>query len=480
VATLRFAKSDNIKPLYGKMERVGSEMNINLMIRRHHLLFYKGVDRMPGIELSVEAVQKNIDFYCSALAKKGYLNGSILVAYEGKVLFRKGYGMANFEHEVPNTPQTVFRIGSITKQFTAAAILLLQESNVIHVHDSVSKYLHDYPNGDKITIHHLLTHSSGIPNFTSFIDYRKMMKLPTTPEETVRKFIEMPLSFEPGENFEYSNSGYLLLSYLIEKVTGQTVETFLDETIFQAIGMKQTGVDNHKKVVRNRAMGYEIWGEVANAEYIDMSVPSGAGAMYSTIEDLFLWDRALHTERLVNRNSYVMMTTPHKDQYGYGLFQYEETIRNEKRKVIGHGGGINGFLSEYRWYVNEDLTVIVLSNLVTTQVGNIANALARLAFNDEVALPETYKAIPMNVNQYENLVGDYKIHEDTGSMLSVSVDHGKLYITHAPSFKFEICPFSQQEEIKSFFIKGVQGKVTFTGKEISFDAFGGITKATKT
>jgi CubicO group peptidase (beta-lactamase class C family) len=244
---------------------------------------------MPGLTMTMEAVQKKMEDYCSALSNLGYLNGSVLVAYEGNVIFSKGYGMANFEHTVTNTPQTVFRIGSITKQFTATAILLLQELDLIHINDPISNCLPDYPNGEKITIHHLLTHTSGIPSFTSFIDYKKIMKHPTTLEEGVSKFKHLPLVFEPGEKYEYSNSGYLLLSYIIEKIVNKSFESYLDESILNALGMKQTGHDNIKKLLKNRASGYEVWGEVVNAEFIDMSVPSGAGAMYSTTEDLFIW-----------------------------------------------------------------------------------------------------------------------------------------------------------------------------------------------
>jgi CubicO group peptidase (beta-lactamase class C family) len=429
--------------------------------------------------MTMEAVQKKLEDYCSALSNLGYLNGSVLVAYEGKVLFSKGYGMANFEHMVANTPQTVFRIGSITKQFTAAAILLLQELDLVQINDPISNCLPDYPNGEKITIHHLLTHTSGIPSFTSFIDYKKIMKHPLTLEEGVSKFKDLPLVFEPGEKYEYSNSGYLLLSYIIEKIANKSFESYLDESILNALGMKQTGHDNIKKILKNRASGYEVWGEVINAEFIDMSVPSGAGAMYSTTEDLFIWDQALHSDQLISHHSYASMITPYKDNYGYGLVMYEEEINNVKRKVIGHGGGINGFLSESRRYINEGLTVIVLSNMITTQVGSIANSLARIALNEDIALPEAYTTIDMDLHQYESFVGDYQKNDESDTKFTVYIQNGKLYITDESRFKFEICPYSQQGKATSFFSKEVQGKVTFIDKEMSVESFGGTIKATK-
>jgi CubicO group peptidase (beta-lactamase class C family) len=434
---------------------------------------------MHDLTMTMEAVQKKMEDYCSALSNLGYLNGSILVAYQGNVLFSKGYGMANFEHSVSNTSQTVFRIGSITKQFTAAAILLLQELDLVNINDPISNCLPDYPNGEKITIHHLLTHSSGIPSFTSFIDYKKIMKHPLTLEEGVSKFKDLPLVFEPGEKYNYSNSGYLLLSYIIEKITNKSFESYLDESILNALGMKQTGHDNIKKLLKNRASGYEVWGEVVNAEYIDMSVPSGAGAMYSTVEDLFIWDQALHSEKLISHHSYGTMTTPHKDNYGYGLGIYEEEINNVTRKVIGHGGGINGFLSEYRRYVNEGLSVIVLSNMTTTQVGSIANSLARIALNEDIALPKAYTTIQMDLHQYESFVGDYQVNDEPNTNFTVSFQNGNLYITYESWFEFKIYPYSQDGETTSFFSKEVQGKVTFIDKELIVESFGGTKKATK-
>lgn len=265
-------------------------------------------------------------------------------------------------------------------------------------------------------------------------------------------------------------------SRIVEQVTGQSFQRFLEHHIFQPLGMKNTGMDNHRIIVKDRACGYEMWGSVVNAEYIDMSVPSGAGAMYSTVEDLFLWHQGLHQGRLLNKNSYSMMTTPHIDQFGYGLFLCDDTIRDESRKVIGHGGGINGFRSEYRHYTKEDVTVIVLSNQVMNQVELIVKELARLVMDDPVPLPEIHKPISLDPGESEHLVGDYKLHEDENSVISVTSDIGRLYIRQARSFKFEICPYARQEDGCSCFIKGMRGNVVFSGTEISVDAFGRVWK----
>ncbi|KRE38745.1 serine hydrolase domain-containing protein [Paenibacillus sp. Soil522] len=435
---------------------------------------------MPGILMLFEALEKEINDYCSALSEAESLSGSVLVAYEGKIIFNRAYGMADIEKNVSNTPQTIFRIGSITKQFTAAIILRLQEMNLLQITDPIINYLPDYPNGEKITIHHLLNHSSGIPSFTSFIDYKKSMKLPTTLDDTIHAFKDLPLNFEPGGKFEYSNSGYLLLSQIIEVVMGRTFASSLEETILHVLGMSQSCQDNHRRVLKNRASGYEVWGEVLNAEYIDMSVPSGAGAMYSTTEDLFLWDQALHSNKILSKQSYESMVTAHQDTYGYGVFVYHEDINNVSRKVIGHGGGINGFASEYRRYVNEELTIIVLTNVVpATQPGFIANAIARITLGEKVELPERYAVIDMDYKQYESYAGEYRIHEEPGATIKVIIQDGKLYLSDDHWFMFEICPFSKHEDTVSFFIRGMQGKVVFTGDEVQVDLFGGTKRATK-
>ncbi|PYP53783.1 MAG: serine hydrolase, partial [Gemmatimonadetes bacterium] len=214
--------------------------------------------------------------------------GSVLVAQDGKVLLDKGYGSANLEWDVPDSPQTKFRLGSLTKQFTAAAILLLEERGKLRTDDLVAKYLPDAPAGwAKITIRNLLTHTSGIPNFTSFPDYATTEATPTTPEQLVARFRDKPLNFQPGEQWEYSNSGYVLLGYLLEKISGQRYQDFVRDNLFAPLGMTESGYDSHAAIILHRASGYSPGANgPVNAGYIDMSIPFSAGALYSTTEDL--------------------------------------------------------------------------------------------------------------------------------------------------------------------------------------------------
>src|SRR5215467_3341635 len=209
--------------------------------------------------------------------------GAVLVARGNDVLLDKGYGFANLEWNIPDSPKTKFRLGSITKQFTAASILLLEEREKLKVDDPVTKYIPDAPAAwDKITIFNLLTHTSGIPNFTSFPDYRDTEAAATTPEKLVARFRDKPLDFEPGTKWNYSNSGYVLLGYLIEKISGQSYADFLQENIFTPLGMKDSGYDSNFKVIAHRAAGYTRGKDgVENAGFIHMSIPFSAGSLYS-------------------------------------------------------------------------------------------------------------------------------------------------------------------------------------------------------
>ena len=267
--------------------------------------------------------------------------GSVLVAQDGKVLLDKGYGSANLEWDIPDSPHTKFRLGSLTKQFTATAILLLEERGKLRTDDLVTKYLPDAPTGwAKITIANLLTHTSGIPNFTSFPDYSTSEATPTTPEQLVARFRDKPLNFQPGEKWEYSNSGYVLLGYLLEKISGQRYQDFVRDNLFAPLGMTESGYDSHAAIIPHRASGYAPGANgPVNAGYIDMSIPFSAGALYSTTEDLLRWEQGLFGGKVLRAESLKKMTTPFKNDYGYGL-----AVRTAHGyTVIEHGGGIEGF-----------------------------------------------------------------------------------------------------------------------------------------
>lgn len=333
-----------------------------------------------------EQISARVNEYMNAAVKNEHFSGSILVAKDGQPIISKGYGMANYELDVPNTPNTVFRLGSITKQFTATAILLLQEKGKLSVNDAICKYLENCPQTwQPVTIKNLLTHTSGVPNYTDSPDFMKTVAQAVTNEELVTRFKDKPLDFAPGEKFKYSNSGYHLLGMIIEKVSGKPYADYLQENIFAPLGMKNTGYDVTAKVIKNRAAGYTlVKGALANAAFLDMSIPFAAGALYSTTGDLLIWDKSLYTKKILSRTSLDEMFTPFKGNYAYGwaIDKYLD------RKEISHGGGIFGFATQFSRFPDEKVTVIVLSNNEETSAGGVENNLAAIVFGAPYKIPK--------------------------------------------------------------------------------------------
>jgi CubicO group peptidase (beta-lactamase class C family) len=316
--------------------------------------------------------------------RAGGLQGSVLLAKGGNVILARGYGLANIELGVENTPATKFRLGSITKQFTAAAILQLAERGRLAVGDPVSKHIPGSPEAwSRVTIHHLLTHTSGIPSYTDRADYRQRMREPAgSPLDFIERFRHLPLDFPPGTRFHYDNSGYYLLGAIIEQVSGMKYEEYLRKNIFEPLQMSDTGYDRPSAILTGRASGYSTGkgGTVINAPFLDMGQPYAAGSLYSTVLDLYKWDRALYTSKVLSPQSIAAAFHPGQHEwsanirYGYGWGITEV----HGHKVVGHGGGINGFSTVIWRAVEEDAVVIVLSNREDTTVGKTGRALLEL------------------------------------------------------------------------------------------------------
>lgn len=314
----------------------------------------------------------------------GTFMGTVLVARDGAVVFDKAYGMANVEWDVPNTPATKFRLGSITKQFTAAAILLLEERGKLKIDDRIKTYLPDQPmSWDRITIYNLLTHTSGIANFTSLPSYNSLKLNDTQVDATLTTLRDRVLDFGPGEKMQYSNSGYLVLGSIIEKVSGQSYEKFLADNFFTPLGMTDTGYDSNTAIIKRRASGYTRTAATGllNATYIHMSVPHAAGALYSTTADMLKWERALFAGKVISKASVDRMITPFKNDYALGL---TSALDKSGRRVISHGGGIDGFNTFMAYYPASKTTVIVLSNINGTVPGTLSGQLAALMHGETV------------------------------------------------------------------------------------------------
>ncbi len=312
--------------------------------------------------------------------------GSVSVAKDGTVIFEKSYGSANREWDTPNAPDTKFRIGSLTKQFTAAAILLLEERGKLKVEDPITPLIPSAPESWKaVTIHQLLNHTSGIPDFSNLPEQRVRQRSPATPEQILRTFRDLPLEFEPGGKFKYSNSGYILLAFIVERVSGQSYEAFLREKLFVPLAMKDSGYDSNTTLLPKRAAGYlSSPGGLANAPYVDMHHPYGAGGLYSTTHDLLRWTTAMFGGRVLSATALQKMITPRRNDNAYGLVV--GTVKG--RKLIRHGGLIEGFSSHRSYDPEGKLTVVVLANVHGAAAAELSNQLGALARGERQRLEQ--------------------------------------------------------------------------------------------
>jgi CubicO group peptidase (beta-lactamase class C family) len=404
--------------------------------------------------VSATEIRAKVDEYMNAAMTVNGFSGSILVARDGEPVVSKGYGMANIELAVPNTPQTVFRLGSVTKQFTAMAVMILQERGKLRVSDPVCQYLTDCPaTWQPLTIRHLLTHTSGIPNYTNFPDFARTALLPTSSAEMIGMLKDKPLEFAPAEKFAYSNSGYYVLGMIIERASGRTYADFLQANIFTPLAMNHTGYDNTSSIIRNRAAGYARQaGETVNAAYMDMTIPFAAGALYSTTEDLLRWDRALYTTTLVSQKSLDETFTPDKDGYGYGW----SIGKRFDRQVIAHGGGIYGFATEIARFPADRATVIVLSNVEGAAAGPIANDLAAVVFGAPYKIPRARKSITVDARILDQYVGQYRIASPPIDIV-VSRNNETLLAQIAGRLKLALAAESEA----TFFSRDVSAQITF-------------------
>jgi CubicO group peptidase (beta-lactamase class C family) len=328
-----------------------------------------------------------VDEFVKAEMQKRKIPGlSIAIVKNGEVVKARGYGLANVELNVPAAPETVYQSGSLGKQFTATLVMMLVEEGKLSLDEHVSKYIPDAPDiWRAITIRHLLTHTSGISN--KLYDQINMRQ-DYTEDELLKKIAAVPLDFQPGEKWNYSNPAYVTLGILIYKVTGKFYGDLLKERIFTPLAMTTARIINEADIIANRAAGYHlVKGELKNQEWVAPMLNTTAdGSLYFTVYDLAKWDAALYTEKLLKRASLEQMWTPVKlaggktQAYGFGW-----GFRDVKgHHVIEHGGAWQGFTTYIARYVDDKLTVIVLTNLAGADPGKIAHGIAGL-YNPELA-----------------------------------------------------------------------------------------------
>jgi CubicO group peptidase (beta-lactamase class C family) len=386
-------------------------------------------------------------------------SGVILVARDGKVLFEKAYGAANLEWNIPNFVTTKFRIASLTKQFTAASIFLLQDRGKLEVGDPVKRYLADAPPAwDRITIYNLLTHTSGIPNSYDGITSWRQSK---TPEQLVAAFRNKPLDFAPGETHKSSNAGYYLLGYLIEKISGQTYGDFVRENIFKPLGMNDSGYVSNSAIITNRAAGYHFTpAGIENAQFYDESLLFSAGGLYSTAEDLLRWEQSLFAGKLVSPASLKQMTTPFKHDFACGLV----LSSIDGHTAIEHSGDMDGFASDLVYFPDDKLVVIVLNNLGGETKG-IASKLAAVARSERIILPSERKEVPVSLALLAKFTGTYRdIIPGCDVIVTLEAGHLVAQLTegekHSLFAESDAIFFDQESEAEFEFLQNEKGQVT--------------------
>lgn len=398
-----------------------------------------------------------------AEASTGAFMGAVLVANEEGAVLERAWGSANLEWDIPNTVDTKFRIGSVTKQFTAAAIMMLAEQGKLSLDAPISTYLDNTPDAwAPISVRQMIRHTAGLPNVTSLEGFGDLSKLDTTQDELIASFKDLPLDFEPGSKWSYSNSGYVLLSRMVEKLGETSIDKFFADNFFTPLGMESTGFDVSATILPKRAAGYSPSqnGRV-NADYVYMGIPTGAGAMYSTVGDLHKWNTALYEGKLLSEKSLKEFLTPSPlqaigdDKYAHGVI-YAKT---NSGAYYWHGGGIQGFNAWLGYDPDRNVTVAVLANLNGGAANNIGKNLMTVAQGGQVVLTSDRVASEVDQSAMAELEGTYALAPTF--KITIFVDGGKLMAQATGQGANQLF----REEGDKYFLKVVDAQVHFTRDE---------------
>ena len=353
-----------------------------------------------------QETSKMIDEYANSYVKTGDFSGCVLITEKGKIIYENCFGYANHSFTVPNDKQTKFKIGSVSKQFTAAAILILEQEGLLNTSDTLSKFLPNSNNAEKITIHQLLTHTSGITDIYNVPDFNKLSCPKKKISDLSKLVLEAELDFEPGSQYQYSNGGYALLAQIIETVSGMTYQEYLTENIFKPLKMNATGHNKGNDIILNLAVGYDPSGysDVKITDFLDPELLKGSGSLYSTVKDLQIWINSIKNKSLLSGSSYEKLLTNYDHNYGFGISVY----KSFDKKVFGHDGRVNGYIADYLHYEEPDISVIILGNLQTGIADFFRRDIAAIVFNKEYE--SRAKTIPPGENAYpddEKILGTY-------------------------------------------------------------------------
>ena len=409
------------------------------------------------------------DAVLKSAVETGGPGAAVIVVKDGQVVYRKAYGMANLELGVPLQPETVFRLGSLTKQFTATAIMMLVEQGRLALQDPIDKYLPGYPmQGHVITVEHLLTHTSGIQSYTDMPGWMaSRIKSDMSVRELVDGFKNEPMQFAPGTQYRYNNSAYVLLGAIIEKVSGQSYEAFVTEHVFEPLGMTHSYYGSNEPIIPNRADGYTGGPDTPrHAQYLSMTQPYSAGSLVSTVDDLALWDAALYTEKLLKRSSLQKMWTPYTlangTSTGYGYGWAVATLRG--RPSVEHGGGIFGFVTYALRLPDDHVYVAVLCNTDSPRAApiDLAKRLGAIAIGNPFSNQVAVQVDPTVLDRY---VGVYQI--DANSSRTVTVEGGKLYTQRTGGGRLEAKARSETEFFYQHRLISFRFEVDATGRAVA-------------
>lgn len=413
----------------------------------------------PGTarEPASAVVAARADAYLRAQVEAGFFSGAVLIARGDATVFSRAYGPANAEWQIPNATDTRFRIASITKTFTAAMVLLLHEEKRLDVGASVCTYLDPCPETWRpVTLHHLLTHTAGVPSYTDAPDFLERARVPRTPAEILAPVRDRPLEFAPGSRYRYSNSGYVMLGLVLERAGGAPYEQLLDSLILVPLGLRDTGYDRPSAVLPRRASGYRPDGlALAPADHLETSWVYAAGGMYSTVDDLLKWQRALSSGRLLPRRVLERMWTADAGPYGYGWQVLAPSAQTLQRPLVLHAGGLNGFATDILHYPAEDLTVIILANLGTVPLPRISRDLSAIALGEPFEMPVVRRPVAVDPAVYDGYAGVYTLTPQVG--IRVTREHDRLIVQATGQPRDVAIPESRTR----FFSRQVDGHITF-------------------
>jgi CubicO group peptidase (beta-lactamase class C family) len=419
-----------------------------------------------GLSVNAQKAVREMDEISQEMYPADGPGATILIARGDEIIYKKAFGMADLELEVPMRPEMVMEIGSITKQFTAVGILMLVEQGKISLDDDITTYIEDYPtHGHHISIHHLLTHTSGIKSYTSMQTWQERWRDDFTPEELIDFFKNEPMDFAPGEAWSYNNSAYFILGYIIEKVSGQTYEDFIEQNIFKPLGMANSYYGSTREIIKNRAEGYQTEGEeYVNAEFLSLTQPYAAGSLMSTVEDLYTWNRAVHSGELVKKETLQKAQTDYKlnngEPTGYGYGWGISKINGSRS--VEHSGGIFGYVSNGIYLPDEDVYVAILTNCNCKNPGELSTRLAAMAIGKPY--PDMDDVISLKASEMEKFTGVYDFGDDV--LREFTLEGDQLYSQRENSTKFKLFPISKTK----FFYENALSQIEFStdGNEAVF------------